>query len=381
MKKPVEKNTEKNRKVQEWRRGRSFLFLYSPLLSFFLAILLAFLLSSLLISWIGASPLLAFKALILGAFGSLNGFTETLVKATPLMLTGLGLCVAFRSKVWNIGAEGQIHLGALATTLMGVYLPHFPSFISLTLTGLASFFAGGFWAAIPGWLKIRWGVNEIITTLMMNYIAILGINYAVHVPLKEPGGFLPQSALIQPSVELPILVERTRLHAGILLGIAGAGVLHILLARTTLGYQIQVVGLNPDAGRCSGIPVGKIILIAMVLSGGFAGLAGMGEIAGVHHRLLENFSPGYGYTAIVVALLADLKPLAVILVSILFAALIVGADTMQRVAGVPNSLVLIIESLIVLFVLGSRALSYVRHPLFFVKDNGQRTTEGKLRIS
>lgn len=377
----MRKLTEKNRTGGEGRRERSFPFLYAPILSFFLAILLAFLLSSLFIRWVGASPLLAFKALLLGAFGSLNGFTETLVKATPLMLAGLGLCVAFRSKVWNIGAEGQIHLGALATTLMGVYLPPFPSLIALTLTGMASFFAGGFWAAIPGWLKVRWGVNEIITTLMMNYIAILGINYAVHVPLKEPGGFLPQSALLQPSVELPILIARTRLHAGILLGIAGAVALHILLVRTTLGYQIQVVGLNPDAGRYSGIPVGKITLLSMILSGGFAGLAGMGEIAGVHHRLMENFSPGYGYTAIVVALLADLKPLAVILVSILFAALIVGADTMQRVAGVPNSLVLIIESLVVLFVLGSRSLSFVRYPSLSPMDNRQRTTDRKPRIS
>jgi len=315
--------------------------------------LLALLVSCFLVVAVGASPLLAFKALIQGAFGSLNGLSETLVKATPLMLAGLGICVAFQARAWNIGAEGQMHLGALATALVGIYMPPFPPWGMLPLVISASFLAGSFWAAIPGWLKARWGVSEIITTIMMNYIAIHGINYMVHIPMKEPGGFLPQSAPILPSAELPVLIERTRLHAGIVLALVGAGVLHVLLKYTTLGYQIQVVGLNPNAGQYSGIYVEKITLISMMLSGGFAGLAGMGEIAGIHHRLLENFSPGYGYTAIVVALLAYLKPLPVIFVSILFAALLIGADTMQRVAGLPNALVLVIESLIVLFVLGS----------------------------
>jgi simple sugar transport system permease protein len=328
-----------------------------------LAILLALLLSSGLILAIGANPVVAFRALLIGAFGNKNSLAETLLKATPLLLAGLGMCAAFTCRIWNIGAEGQLYIGALAATIVGVYVPFPSKIVAIPALILASFLAGGCWAAIPGWLKGRFGVSEIITTIMMNYIAVFLISYMVHAPLRDQKGYLPQSEPLGSASTLPVLLPKTRLHLGIILGILGAALLYFILTKTTLGYQIRVVGHNPLAGKYGGMNVGRVILTAMILSGGFAGLAGMAEVAGVHHRLLENISPGYGYTAIVVALLSYLHPLAVILVSILFAGLIVGADAMQRMAGLPAALAYVVQGLIVLFVLGSE---------YFVKQQLQK---------
>lgn len=318
-----------------------------------IAILLALLLSAGLILAVGANPVVAFRALLIGAFGNANSLAETLLKATPLLLAGLGMCAAFTCRIWNIGAEGQLYMGALAATIVGVYVPFPSKIVAIPGLMLASFLAGGCWAAIPGWLKGRFGVSEIITTIMMNYIAIFLISYMVHAPLRDTKGYLPQSEPLGAAATLPVLFPKTRLHLGILLGIAGAVLLYFILTKTTLGYQIRVVGHNPLAGKYGGMNVGRVIVASMMLSGGFAGLAGMAEVAGVHHRLLEHISPGYGYTAIVVALLAYLHPLAVIFVSILFAGLIVGADAMQRMAGLPAALAYVVQGLIVLLVLGS----------------------------
>lgn len=323
-----------------------------------LAVVFALLLSSGLILSVGAKPIVAFRALFLGAFGNVNSLTETLLKASPLLFAALGMCAAFQSRVWNIGAEGQIYIGALATTIAALYLPCASPMIVLPTLVLVSFLAGGGWAAIPGWLKGRFGVSEIISTIMMNYIAIFLVSYAIHHPLRDPQGYLPQSSALPAAATLPVLLPKTRLHLGIVLGIIAAFMLYILIKKTTFGYQMRVVGQNPLAARYGGMNVERIILISMMISGGCAGIAGMGEIAGVHHRLLENISPGYGYTAIVIALLSYLHPLAIIVISILFAGLIVGADSMQRVAGLPAALAYVVQGLIVLFVLGSE---------FFVK--------------
>jgi ABC-type uncharacterized transport system permease subunit len=318
-----------------------------------LAIALALLISSGLILVVGANPLIAFRALFIGAFGDKNSLAETLLKATPILLAGLGMCAAFTCRIWNIGAEGQLYIGALATTIVGVYVP-FPSpLVAIPVLILASFLAGGCWAAIPGWLKGRFGVSEIITTIMLNYIAIFLISYAIQHPMRDPKGYLPQSPPLSAMAVLPVLLAKTRLHLGIVFGIIGAVLLYFLITKTTLGYQMRVVGQNPLAGKYGGMNVEKVILIAMILSGGFAGMAGMSEIAGVHHRLLENISPGYGYTAIVVALLSYLHPLVMIVVSVFFAGLIVGADSMQRIAGLPAALVYVVQGLVVLCVLGS----------------------------
>ncbi len=317
------------------------------------AVLFALLLSSGLIFAVGAKPFIAFRALFLGAFGNINRFAETLLKASPLLFTALGMCAAFQSRVWNIGAEGQIYIGALAAAIAALYLPFTSSVIVLPTLVLVSFLAGGGWAAIPGWLKSRFGVSEIITTIMMNYIAIFLVSYAVHHPLRDPQGYLPQSPPLPDAATLPVLMPKTRLHLGIVLGICSAIVVYHIVKNTTLGYQMRVVGHNPLAARYGGMNVERIVIIAMMISGGFAGIAGMGEITGVHHRLLESVSPGYGYTAIVIALLSYLHPLVVIVVSVLFAGLIVGADSMQRAAGLPSALTYVVQGLIVLSVLGS----------------------------
>ena len=318
-----------------------------------LAIVLALCLSSGLILAFGAQPTVAFRALLAGAFGSKNSLAETLLKATPLLLAGLGMCAAFTCRIWNIGAEGQLYIGALAATVVGVHVHFSSTAAAIPTLLLVSFLAGGCWAAIPGWLKGQFGVSEIITTIMLNYIALFLISYAISAPLRDPKGYLPQSAALLEFAKLPVLLPKTRLHLGFVIAILGAVILYFIFVKTTLGYQMRVVGQNPLAGKYGGMPVGRIILTAMLISGGFAGMAGMSEITGVHHRLLENISPGYGYTAIVVALLAYLHPLAVIFVSILFAGLIVGADSMQRVAGLPAALAYVVQGLIVLFVLGS----------------------------
>lgn len=333
---------------------RNLVVRYSIIIGYpFLAILLALLLSSGLILAVGAQPTVAFRALIVGAFGNKNSLAETFLKASPLLLAGLGMCAAFTCRVWNIGAEGQLYIGALAATIIGVYVPFSSPIKAIPALILVSFLAGGCWAAIPGWLKGQFGVSEIITTIMMNYIAIFLISYAVHHPLRDPQGYLPQSLPLEEAATLPVLLAKTRLHLGIIVGIIGALILYVIFVKTTLGYQIRVVGHNPLAGKYGGMNVRKIILLSMIISGGFAGVAGMGEIAGVHHRLLENISPGYGYTAIVVALLSYLHPLVVIFVSVLFAGLMVGADSMQRMAGLPAALAYVVQGLVVLFVLGS----------------------------
>ena len=318
-----------------------------------LAIVLALLASSGLILAVGAQPVTAFRALFLGAFGNANSLAETLLKATPLLFAALGMCAAFTSRIWNIGAEGQLYIGALMTAIVGIYVPMPSKIIAIPALALASFLAGGCWAAIPGWLKGRFGVSEIITTIMMNYIAIFLISYMIHHPLRDPQGYLPQSQTLQASAKLPILLTKTRLHLGIVLGIIAALMVYVIFKKTTLGYQMRVVGHNPLAGKYGGVHVSRIILVSMLFSGGLAGIAGMVEIAGVHQRLIENISPGYGYTAIVIALLSYLHPLVVIVVSILFAGLMVGADAMQRMAGLPAALAYVVQGLIVLFVLAS----------------------------
>lgn len=333
---------------------KNFLIRYSIIIGYpFAAVIVALLLSSGLILAVGAKPTIAFQSLITGAFGNANSIAETLLKATPLLLAALGMCAAFQCRIWNIGAEGQLYIGALATAIVGIYVPFSSQLIAIPTLILVSFLAGGCWAAIPAWLKNRFGVSEIITTIMMNYIAISLISYAIHYPLRDPQGYLPQSSQLPDVATLPILLTKTRLHLGIVIGVAGAILLYVIFKKTTFGYQMRVVGHNPLAAKYGGMNVGRVILLAMIMSGGFAGIAGMGEISGVHHRLLENISPDYGYTAIVIALLSYLHPLVVIFVSILFAGLIVGADSMQRVAGLPAALAFVVQGLVVLFVLGS----------------------------
>lgn len=307
--------------------------------------------SSILVLAIGINPLIAFYAIFYGAFGNFYSIAETLVKTTPLLLTSLAIIVSFRCGVWNIGAEGQLILGAIATTAIGLFLSNHSTFILIPLCIIFSFLAGAAWAIIPGILRAKLKLNEILTTIMMNFIAIYLLSYLVTGPWRDPKAAEAFTPIIAQGAWLLRIVPKTRLHAGIFLAMVSAIFIHILLFKSYFGYRLRVVGSNPEAARYGGISVERNILISMLLSGGLAGLAGMSEISGIYHRLMQGISAGYGFTAIPVALLGKLHPIGTILASILFAALIVGGDSMQRIAQVPIALVNMIQALIIIFIL------------------------------
>lgn len=313
-------------------------------------VLLAFLIGALFISIIGANPIEAYSALLRASFGNMNGFAETMIKACPLLLTGLGISLAYRAKFWNIGAEGQIYAGGICATIAGLYLQGLSPFFHILLTLLAGIVGGVLVGFGPAIFKVRLGVNEIITTLMLNYIVIQIVAYLLHGPLRDQVSGINISPQILRSSWLPIVVERTRLHLGVLLAIGLALLIHLFIYYTVLGYQIRAAGENPRASRVSGIPVNRVIIWTVLLSGALAGLAGAVEIAGVQRRLIEGFSPGYGFLAIAVALLGNLEPLRIIFSSIMFAALLNGADAMQRVAAVPVPVIYVIEGVVIVLV-------------------------------
>ncbi len=330
-----------------------------------LAVPVAFLIGAIMILALGVNPLEAYSALITGAFGDVSGITQTLAKATPLLLVGLGICIAFRGGVINIGGEGQLLVGALATTALAVSFPTLPGVILLPLCLLVGALAGAFWGGIPGVLKARLGVNEILSTVMMNAIAVQLGNYLLRGPLIDPkeiqlGTRIAQSALLPRSVWLPKLVPSTLLNAGAIIAVVMAVLVYIFLWRTTLGYRIRAVGLNPNASRFAGIRVPFYQALSLILGGAFAGLAGAIEVMGVQHRMLEGLSGGYGFTGIVAALFGSLHPLGTIPASILFGSLLVGGDKMQRAVQVPSALIGTLLGLVVLLVVGSKYWSQRR---------------------
>jgi simple sugar transport system permease protein len=321
-------------------------------------VLIALLIGALMLLVLKADPIAAYAAMINGAVGSVSGITQSLVKATPLLLVGLGICIAFRANVINIGGEGQIILGALMATWFPLTFHNWPGAVLIPATLIMGFLAGAAWGFVPGILKARLSVNEILSTIMMNSIAMQLMNMLLRGPLMDPTGiaagtFLAQSARLPQQVWLPRLVPQTLLHAGAILAVVLAVLVYIFLWRTTIGYRIRAVGLNPQASRYSGINVPFYQALAMTLAGGFAGLAGAIEVMGVQHRLLDGITSGYGFTGIVAALLGSLHPLGLIPAAILFGGLLVGAAQMQRTVQVPSSLITAILGLVVLFVSGS----------------------------
>jgi len=316
-----------------------------------LAVLIGFALGAILILATGNNPITAYVSLFNGIFGSVYSITETLVKTIPLLLAGLGMAIAFRCKVINIGGEGQIYMGALGATFLALTFGGAPAIVLFPLSLVGGFLGGGVWAAIPGILKAKIKVNEILTSMMMNFVAILFVSYLItgsgpmHDPLSLGWATSPP---ISSSIRLPILLPRSRLHAGLFIAILSVFIVYALLEKTTLGYEIKAVGTNPEAARVSGINVTRAVIISMLLSGGFAGLAGMVEVFGVQYRLVGGFSVNYGYTAIMVALLGKLNPLGTTLSALLFGALIVGADTMARQTGVAIFIAYTLQGLIVI---------------------------------
>ncbi len=310
--------------------------------------------SFLLIALVGSNIPSSLGSFIRGIVGSSYAIGEVLVRATPLMLAALGVSIGFRTGFINIGAEGQLYLGAVAVTWVGMTFPTLPPIVMIPLALLLGFFAGGLWSVLPGILKAKFGLSEIINTIMLNYIAINLVGILVRTSLKDPTYPYPMSPLLPSATYFPMLLLPTRLHAGFLLALLCAGLVYLLIFRTSTGFCMRAVGLNKRASLCSGISVGSHLVFSALLSGGLAGLAGVSEIAGLHHRLIEGISPSYGYLAIVVSLLGKNHPLSIILSSLGIAALQVGSMAMQRSSGVPTSIASIIMGLLVVMILARK---------------------------
>jgi general nucleoside transport system permease protein len=310
-------------------------------------------LSVLLLEAGGYDSLLALRALWNGSLGSSYALTSaTLVRATPLILTGLAVAVAFQAGVFNIGAEGQLLTGAAITAVIGVKLGAALGTLTLPAGLVAGAMAGAFWAGIAAWLRSRFRVLEVISTIMLNFVALHAVGFLVRGPLQEPLGIYPQSDTLPHLAQLPKLIPGTRLHWGLIVAVAAAALLWWVLRHTAAGFRLRASGANPSAARSAGlINVGRVTGAAFLVSGALAGLAGAVELTGVTFALYENVSPGYGYTAIAVALLARLNPLAVVGTGLFFGALEAGASAMQRDAAVPAAFVSVIEAGIVLAVI------------------------------
>lgn len=325
------------------------------------ATLAALLVGAFMLLALGANPFTGYAALLEGAFGSSNAIADTVVKATPLLLVGLGICIAFRGGVINIGGEGQMILGGLAATTIGLLLPTGPGWLIVSLAMFVGFLAGGIWGGIPGYLKARFNVNEILSTIMMNAIAVQLMNYLLSGPLidteQQNAAKIPQTARLSQAFDLPRWVP-TRLHLGALIAVILAFVVYVFLWRTSLGYRIRAVGLNQHAARYAGISVNRTFILSLFFSGAFAGLAGAIQVYGITHRMITDgsaagFTGAAGFNGIVAALFGQLHPISTIPAAFLFGALLVGANKLQRVSQVPAALITALNGLVVVFVVSS----------------------------
>ncbi|UYO01376.1 MAG: ABC transporter permease [Devosia sp.] len=300
----------------------------------------------------GRNPLEAYGLMIQGAFGSMFAFSETLNRATPLILTGLAAAVAFRARLWNIGAEGQLYMGALAAVLVGSGFLQLPGLLMIPAIMIAGFVAGGLMMVVPTILKQRFGADEVVITLLLNFVVILFVQMLIEGPLKDPLAMgWPQSVPLVAEAKFDKLIPRLRMHWGLIIGLAAALLLWLMVRRTVLGFEIKAVGENKAAARFAGIPVGATMLKVALISGGLAGLAGVSEVAGVKGYLSGDLSPGFGYSGIVVAMLAGLSPIGSVLAAVFIAAVFVGADSMSRATGISNYLADLVVALSLLCVL------------------------------
>lgn len=324
---------------------------------FILGTLLALTVGALILLVFGENPVSAYLALLKGALGSKRTIAETLLSTTPLLLGGLAVAVGFRCGLFNMGVEGQIVLGGLLPAYLG-YAISLPWYLHLPLGLVSGSLVGAFWGAIPGYLKARHRIHEVITTIMLNYIAfaIGGYMVAVGGPMKELDGSLPASPFILQSARLPRLLEGTRLTGGIFIAVFVAFLVWIFLFKTRLGYKLRAVGFNRDAAEYAGISSQRFTVIAMVLSGSLGGLAGAIEVLGVHYRFFENFSPGYGWDAIAVALLGLTHPAGVAAAALLLGVLRSGSVAMQAVAQISKDVVLVLTALIIFFTAMNQSL-------------------------
>jgi len=327
-----------------------------------LATLAALIVGAVMLLLLKVNPIEAYSAMWEGAFGSKNALAETLVKATPLLLVGLGICISFRGDVINIGGEGQMIVGAIMGTLVGITLVDWSGWVVIPVALLVGFAGGAIWGGIPGILKAYFNVNEILSTVMMNAIAVQLMNFLLRGPMIDPSqaelaSKIPQTARLIDAFRLPRWIP-TRLHLGALIAVGLAVLVYFLLWRTSWGYRIRAVGQNPHASKYAGIKVKNYVVLALVLSGAFAGLAGAMQVYGVNFRMITDgsasgFTGSAGFNGIVAALFGQLHPIGTIPASILFGALLVGANKMQRVVQVPSALITALNGLVVVFVVSS----------------------------
>ena len=338
----------------------------APLLVPILAILTAMVVGGVIIALVGGNPFAAYIGLGQGAFGSFKALSETAVWATPYIFAGLAVALAFKGGLFNIGAEGQLALGAVASAWFGYALPDIlgfslPAIIHIPLAVGMGVLAGALWAAIPGALKAYTGGHEVINTIMMNYIALNMVSFLLNGPMKDrsPNNVIARTPAIAESARIPVLFEGLRVHWGFVLALVVAAVVWWLLWKTTVGFEIRTVGSNPDAAKYAGINVKRIIILTMALSGALAGLAGAIEVTGLNYRHELGFSVGYGFDAIAIALLGKTHPLGVVLAAILFAGMRNGATRMQFLTQIPVDIISVIQALILLFVAADAIIRYI----------------------
>jgi general nucleoside transport system permease protein len=327
-----------------------------------LAILVTFAVTAALLALVRANPFAAFYAMLIEPLSAPVSALEVLVKATPLLLTGAAVLFAFRGGYYNIGAEGQLYAGALAAAWIGQLslasvLPR-PLVLSLMLLG--GFAAGLLWALVPALLRTRWNVDEVVTTLLLNAVMLYLINAILQGPWLDPVTFWPQSPRLAPAAEYPVLVPGSRVHLGLLVGVVVIAVLWWVLHRTPFGLKLRATGLNREGARFMGVNVARTVLIAALVSGGIAGLAGVGEVAGIHHRLLEDISPGFGYSGIVIATLGALDPLGAGLAALFIALIDVGGQSVSRQLGIPTFLADLVQATLLLATLALLLLTGYR---------------------
>jgi general nucleoside transport system permease protein len=313
-----------------------------------LTLLITALLTAPFILLAGANPLSVYYSYLIVPLASTFTLLEVLVSATPLLFTGAAVALAFRTGYWNIGVEGQLLCGAIAAAWMGTLVGGLPSLAALPLMILAGAGAGALWALGPALLRVRLGIDEVVTTLLLNPVALLLVNALLHGPWRDPVTGFPESERIAASAQFPMLLERSRLHLGFVLGLLIIALLWFVLARTAAGVRLRAAGLSPTAARFAGIGVGRTLLGAALVSGAIAGIAGVSEIAGLQYRLTSGVSPGFGYTGIVVATLGGLSMPGVALAALLLGDLRVGAGTAGRSLGVPSQLGEIVQATLLL---------------------------------
>ena len=323
-----------------------------------LAVTLAFVVTALPIMVSGRNPLLAYWALLRGAVGSVDAVAFAFNKSTPYVLSAVGVAICFRARVINIGSEGQLAVGGVAASWIALHLSQLPSFLLIPVSLVAGGVAGAVWACIAAVMRIKRGVHEVLGTLMLNFVGTLVVSEVLHGAMGEPGAGFPQSPLFPQSAWLPSLFPGTDMHVGIAIAVAAVVASHILFWHTPFGFRLRLLGSGDNVAAYAGASLVRGMLQVMLIAGGFAGIAGAIEVLGVHYRLIEGFSQGFGFNAVAIALLAALNPLAVLPAGLFFGFLEAGALAMQREIGVPSSLVFVIQGLTMIFVLCAMGIGF-----------------------